>query len=82
MATARMYWAYDPAAPWRVGERVWFATFDDEDADTRELDGTRAEILEISDDGNTVRVRSDYGPRWHDVYAFVTKQSPSQRRDP
>jgi len=57
--------------PWRIGQRVEFATFDSDDADTRELDGTAATVLAIDADRDLVKVQSRYGERWHDPYEFI-----------
>lgn len=56
--------------PWEVGQKLRFLTFDDDDADTRELDATTATVLKLNAAGDMVLVESRYGPRWHDAYAF------------
>jgi hypothetical protein len=69
-----MSWrSYDPAKPWAVGQQVVFATDDSDDADTREMSGTTATVLEIAEDGETIRVDCDYGPGWYDPYSFVVR---------
>ena len=56
---------------WRVGQRVYFATFDHQDADTRELDATAATVVEIDEANQAVTVDSIYGRRTFDEYDFV-----------
>ena len=70
----RYHW-YDPADPFKVGDRVEYATGDHDDADTRELDATSATILEVGAGPNDpIRVDSQYGTRWDDPYCFVVAE--------
>lgn len=63
--------------PWSVGDFVEFASFDSENADTRELDGTTARVVDVDKERDMVRVQSLYGFRWHDPFEFVA----STRKD-
>lgn len=71
------YEPYDPKNPWEVGDEVIFATFDAYDADTRELDGTTAAVVDIIEPNDLIRVETMYGTRLHDPYEFVKKVDSS-----
>lgn len=53
-----------------IGDRVRFCTFDVEDGDTRELDGSTATVLQKDAERELLKVTSMYGDVWYDVYGF------------
>jgi regulator of RNase E activity RraA len=55
---------------YEIGQVLTFATFDHDDADTREMDGTKATVKVMHDDRQMVEVETIYGYREHDVYEF------------
>jgi hypothetical protein len=55
---------------YEVGQVLTFATSDSDDADTRELDGTKATVVLMQEDRQEVEVETIYGYRVHDVYEF------------
>ena len=62
---------YDPANPWKVGDRLEYVTTDADDKWLCELDGTAAEVLAVDHMPDLVRVKSIYGERLDDPYCFV-----------
>jgi hypothetical protein len=68
--------------PWKVGDRVMFATFDDEDADTRDADMTTGTVRAVSDDPYAdIEVYSDYyfEVRDWDPFCFIPEAEGKRR---
>lgn len=67
---------------WNVGDRVMFVTFDHDDADTRDADGTCGTVTAVGgglfDD---IEVRSDFycEVRAWDPFCFINEAEGNQR---
>jgi hypothetical protein len=68
--------------PWSVGDRVMFATFDHEDADTRDADGTMGTVRAVADDPfDWIEVYSDFyfEVRGWDPFCFISEAEGNRR---
>ena len=68
---------------WKVGDRVMFATFDHDDADTRDADGTTGTVKAVPSDDpfDDIEVYSDFyfEVREWDPFCFVSEAEGKRR---